>query len=171
MIDRTPVHLKRGEAIRGHRCRGRRDPVKPFKNVTEGRYRRAIYDVTRDKRIQVLRSQQMQGGNQEVMRNMTVVIGLLILVAGFWSTGQAQLRLSTQSEKCGQTDVTVEGKSDTGKGPVYKGGSARFEVQSSRIVWSCGNTPEYTTCPQGTNLVEIRREPEGRTFFVDCLKK
>jgi hypothetical protein len=113
----------------------------------------------------------MQGGNQEVMRNMTVVIGLLILVAGFWSTGQAQLRLSTQSEKCGQTDVTVEGKSDTGKGPVYKGGSARFEVQSSRIVWSCGNTPEYTTCPQGTNLVEIRREPEGRTFFVDCLKK
>ena len=46
-----PVSLVPGAALERGVVRGRprgRPPVKPFKNVTEGRYRRAIYDVTRD---------------------------------------------------------------------------------------------------------------------------
>jgi hypothetical protein len=86
------------------------------------------------------------------------------------SIALAEVRLRIETGKCGESVVHVEGQDGGMTAPVYRGGSGRFRVKSNVVVWFCGTTRESVTCPLGTNLVEIRREPEGRALFLDCLQ-
>src|SRR5262249_23035916 len=79
--------------------------------------------------------------------------------------------LGTEKENSGNDILRVERVG--GVGTVGKGEQKELHVRSREVKWHSGktNTNDRTVGPLNTSLVVVRREKDGRRFFVDCYRE
>jgi hypothetical protein len=81
---------------------------------------------------------------------------------------QTYVKLSDEKDKCGGTDLFVEGRGGFYK--IGKGQSKFAPVGNRKFTWYCDTTQESATCPEGTNLVIARRTGE-RDITWSCARE
>jgi hypothetical protein len=77
--------------------------------------------------------------------------------------------LGNEHDKCGRSLTLVQDAA--GVVEVRKGETKEVKVPSNRFWWYCLEDREWTTAPEGTNLVIVTRAPEGRDITWACYKE
>jgi len=65
----------------------------------------------------------------------------------------------------------VHGTKLAGDNPLVNASQhAVYKLADKRFSWYCGDSQEWTTCHEGTNLVRIQRTTDDHINF-DCMKQ
>jgi len=77
--------------------------------------------------------------------------------------------LGTARDEVGQDMLWVEGEAD--RSQVAPGTSVALRVAGNEVAWAVGDTTGTRQCPDGTNLVVVRRSVDGRTIHWLCYRE
>ena len=77
--------------------------------------------------------------------------------------------LGKEDDKCGERYLFVDGTD--GFYRLSKGQTRLVPVSDRRFRWFCGRSLEWSTMPEGTNLVRVQRAASGREIQWHCYRE